>query len=204
MPIGSFTSITIVGLPYTGAAWRIAGFAFWPFGKEIVSREIVTGQHDLGTGPLGFLLNIVWFLLGGWYIALSHLMIAFAEAITIVGIPFAIKDFQLAMIALAALWLTPVLNAERISANSQFARFTTSGDPAVLDLWAIRQWGKAGDAVMADLEQAAPGNPALAAKLAGTDADPLQPTPDSAALRATLTAQMSDLLAPISKSTTRT
>ncbi|WP_421738647.1 YccF domain-containing protein [Caulobacter sp.] len=98
---GALLAITVVGLPYTGAAWRIAGFAFWPFGKEIVSREIVTGRGDLGTGPLGFLLNIIWFILGGWYIALSHLMIAFAEAITIIGIPFAIKDFQLAIIALA-------------------------------------------------------------------------------------------------------
>ena len=98
---GALLAITIVGLPYTGAAWRIAGFAFWPFGKEIVSREIVSGRGDLGTGPLGFVLNVIWFILGGWYIALSHLMIAAAEAITIIGIPFAIKDFQLAIIALA-------------------------------------------------------------------------------------------------------
>lgn len=98
---GLLLAITIVGLPYTGAAWRIAGFAFWPFGKEIVSREIVTGQSDLGTGPLGLVLNVIWFLLGGWYIALSHLLIAIAEAITIIGIPFAIKDLQLAFIALA-------------------------------------------------------------------------------------------------------
>ena len=98
---GALLAITIVGLPYTGAAWRIAGFAFWPFGKEIVSREIVTGKSDLGTGPLGFVLNLIWFLLAGWYIALSHLVIAFAEAVTIIGIPFAIKDFQLAIIALA-------------------------------------------------------------------------------------------------------
>ncbi len=98
---GLLLAVTIVGLPYTGAAWRIAGFAFWPFGKEVVSREIVTGQSDLGTGPLGFVLNVIWFLLGGWYIALSHLLIAIAEAVTIIGIPFAIKDLQLAFIALA-------------------------------------------------------------------------------------------------------
>ena len=98
---GALLAITIVGLPYAGAAWRIAGFAFWPFGKEIVSREIVTGKGDLGTGPLGFVLNVIWFLLGGWYIALAHLVAAVAEAVTIIGIPFAIKDFQLAIIALA-------------------------------------------------------------------------------------------------------
>lgn len=98
---GALLAITVVGLPYTGAAWRIAGFAFWPFGREIVSREVVTGRGDIGTGPLGFVLNVIWFVLGGWYIALSHLLIAFAEAVTIIGIPFAIKDFQLALIALA-------------------------------------------------------------------------------------------------------
>lgn len=98
---GVLLAITIVGLPYAGAAWRIAGFAFWPFGKEIVSREILTGRHDLGTGPMGFLLNLVWFVLAGWWLALGHLLVAVAEAITIIGIPFAIKDLQLAHIALA-------------------------------------------------------------------------------------------------------
>lgn len=105
---GLLLAITIVGLPYAGAAWRIAGFAFWPFGKEIVSREIVTGRSDIGTGPLGFLLNLIWFVLGGWYIALSHLLIAVAEAVSIIGIPFAIKDLQLAYIALAPIGRTVV------------------------------------------------------------------------------------------------
>lgn len=98
---GLILAITIVGLPYTAAAWRIAGFAFWPFGKEIVSRENLTGQEDLGTGPLGCGLNVIWFVLAGWYIALSHLLIAVAEFITIIGIPFALKDLQLAQIAMA-------------------------------------------------------------------------------------------------------
>lgn len=98
---GLVLGLTIVGLPYTMAAWRIAGFAFWPFGKEIVSREIVTGEHDLGTGPLGFLLNVIWFLFAGWYIALSHIVAAFLEAVTIIGLPFAFKDLQLAAIAMA-------------------------------------------------------------------------------------------------------
>ncbi|MDP1736240.1 MAG: YccF domain-containing protein [Caulobacter sp.] len=98
---GLILAVTIVGLPYTAAAWRIAGFAFWPFGKEIVSRDIITGEHDLGTGPLGFVLNVIWFLFAGWYIALSHLVAAFFEAITIIGLPFAFKDLQLAQIAFA-------------------------------------------------------------------------------------------------------
>ena len=105
---GALLAITIVGLPYAGAAWRIAGFAFWPFGKEMVPRELVTGREDLGTGGLGCVLNVIWFLLGGWYIALSHLIAAAAEAVTIIGIPFAIKDLQLAVVALAPIGRTVV------------------------------------------------------------------------------------------------
>ena len=98
---GLILALTIVGLPYTAAAWRIAGFAFLPFGKEIVSREIITGEHDIGTGPLGVVLNVIWFVFAGWYIALSHLVAAFFEAVTIIGLPFAFKDLQLAQIAFA-------------------------------------------------------------------------------------------------------
>lgn len=93
---GVLLAITIIGLPYAGAAFRIAGFAFWPFGKEIVRREA-----GLGAGGLGFLLNVIWFVLAGWWLALGHVMVAVAEAVTIIGIPFAIKDLQLAYIALA-------------------------------------------------------------------------------------------------------
>ena len=106
---GLLLAITVVGLPYTGAAWRIAGFAFWPFGKEILPRDMVTGQGDLGTGGLGCVLNVIWFVRGGWYIALSHLMIAVAEAVTIIGIPFAIKDLQLAIVAIAPIGRTVVV-----------------------------------------------------------------------------------------------
>ena len=105
---GALLAITIVGLPYTGAAWRLAGFAFWPFGKEVVPRELVTGREDLGTGGLGCVLNVIWFVLGGWYIALSHLIAAAAEAVTIIGIPFAIKDLQLAIAAIAPIGRTVV------------------------------------------------------------------------------------------------
>lgn len=104
---GVLLAITIVGLPYSAAAFRLAGFAFWPFGKEVVSRDEI-GEGDLGTGPLGFLLNVLWFLLAGWYIALSHLIIAFAEAITIIGLPFAFKDLQLAGFALAPIGKTVI------------------------------------------------------------------------------------------------
>ena len=94
-------AITIVGLPWSFAAWRIGIYTLWPFGREVVWRDRVTGREDIGTGPLGLLMNIVWFVIAGWWIALTHLMVAIVEFITIIGIPFALKDLELAKLALA-------------------------------------------------------------------------------------------------------
>ncbi|MDI7775261.1 YccF domain-containing protein [Asticcacaulis sp. EMRT-3] len=98
---GLILACTIVGLPWAFAAWRIAGFVFWPFGRRIVDREAWNGKPDVGTGCLGLGLNIIWFVFAGWYIALAHVLIAIPEAISIIGIPFAFKDLQLAQLALA-------------------------------------------------------------------------------------------------------
>lgn len=76
----------------------------------------------------------------------------------------------LVVIGLAALWLTPVLNAERISAQDQLARFSDGRTPVeALDLDALRSWGRPGAEVIALLETRAkePGQEALAARLAG-------------------------------------
>lgn len=93
---GAILALTIVGLPWTFAAWRIASYSFWPFGREIVWQD----AHPVA-GCLGLVLNIVWFVVAGWYIALSHLIIAVAEFVTIIGIPFALKDLELAKLAVA-------------------------------------------------------------------------------------------------------
>ena len=94
-------AITIVGLPWALAALRIGVFSFFPFGKQVVPRSAITGRQDLGTGDLGLVLNVVWFVLGGWYLALMHLVIGVVQCISIIGIPFGIQHFKLAGIALA-------------------------------------------------------------------------------------------------------
>ena len=94
-------AVTIIGLPWAMAAFRIGIFSFMPFGNRVVERSAITGQQDLGTGPMGFLLNVVWIVLGGWYLALIHLVIGAGLCITIIGIPFGLQHFKLAWIALA-------------------------------------------------------------------------------------------------------
>jgi uncharacterized membrane protein YccF (DUF307 family) len=98
---GVILAITIVGLPWAQAAFRIAGFSVWPFGRHVVSRAEAFGEHDLGTGGAGVVLNVIWFIFAGWWLALHHIVIAIAQAITIIGIPFAIQHVKLAVISLA-------------------------------------------------------------------------------------------------------
>lgn len=98
---GALLAITVVGLPWTLAAWRIARFALFPIGREVIRRKELTGRNDQGTGTIGFLLNVVWFFLGGWYLVLAHIIAALLCTITIIGIPFAIQHLKLAGIALA-------------------------------------------------------------------------------------------------------
>ena len=85
-------AITIVGLPWAPAALRIAGYTLLPFGQTV---------EDRGGGALGFLGNVVWFLLAGWWLALAHLILAVGLAITIVGVPFAWAHLKLAGLSLA-------------------------------------------------------------------------------------------------------
>jgi uncharacterized membrane protein YccF (DUF307 family) len=105
---GVLTAITIVGLPWSAACFRIARFSFWPFGQEAVSRRALTGRADLANGPLGLLGNVVWFLVAGWWLALGHGSSALACFASIVGIPFGIQHLKLALIALAPIGMEVV------------------------------------------------------------------------------------------------
>ncbi|HEX3347653.1 MAG TPA: YccF domain-containing protein [Acetobacteraceae bacterium] len=93
-------AITIVGLPWSMAAFRIAAYTLLPFGYRVVPREEYFGVADLGTGPLGFIGNVLWFVLAGWWLALGHLAVALGLAVTIIGLPFAWAHLKLAALAL--------------------------------------------------------------------------------------------------------
>jgi uncharacterized membrane protein YccF (DUF307 family) len=80
--------ITIIGLPWSLAALRIALYTLLPFGHEMRSRP--------DAGPLSTLGNIIWFVVAGWWLAIIHLVLALALAITIIGLPFAWAHLKLA------------------------------------------------------------------------------------------------------------
>ena len=93
-------AITIIGLPWSRAAFNIAAYTLLPFGQRAVSRDAYSGQSDIGTGALGVIGNIIWHVLAGWWLALAHLVTAIGLAITLIGIPFAWAHLKLAGLAL--------------------------------------------------------------------------------------------------------
>ena len=97
---GIIMAITIIGIPWARAAFNIAFYALLPFGQQAVSRAEYTGREDIGTGALGFIGNLIWLVLAGWWLALGHLLVAIVFAITIIGIPFAWAHLKLAGLAL--------------------------------------------------------------------------------------------------------
>jgi uncharacterized membrane protein YccF (DUF307 family) len=93
-------AITIVGIPWARSAANIGLYTLLPFGHSAVDREDYSGRPSIGTGPLGVIGNLIWFLLAGWWLALAHLVTAIGLAITVIGLPFAWAHLKLAGLAL--------------------------------------------------------------------------------------------------------
>jgi uncharacterized membrane protein YccF (DUF307 family) len=112
---------TIVGIPWARACFVMGGFALWPFGREAIDRAEFTGQPDVGTGALGTLGNIVWFLFAGLWLAIGHAVSALLSAVTIIGIPFAVQHMKLAAISLAPIGKVVVTVEEANAARARNA-----------------------------------------------------------------------------------
>ena len=98
---GLLMIITIIGIPWARSAFTIGLFMLWPFGRTAVARDDLYGREDIGTGGLGFLGNVVWFLLAGWWLALGHLVVGLGMFLTIIGIPFGWQHLKFAGLSLA-------------------------------------------------------------------------------------------------------
>ncbi|MBN2805015.1 MAG: YccF domain-containing protein [Prolixibacteraceae bacterium] len=90
---GILMMITIVGIPFGIQAFKMAELALWPFGREI-------RQNAFASGCLGTLMNLIWIIIGGFWIFLTHLFLGVLLSITIIGIPFGRQHFKLAALAL--------------------------------------------------------------------------------------------------------
>jgi uncharacterized membrane protein YccF (DUF307 family) len=89
---GALLCITIVGIPFGVQCFKIAGLALFPFGQDFSGPR---------TTAVSFLFNVIWLLVAGIWIFLSHLALALPLAVSIIGIPFAFQHIKLAFVALA-------------------------------------------------------------------------------------------------------
>jgi len=85
--------ITIIGIPFGVQTLKMAALALWPFGRD-------TQVHSRASGCLYILMNILWLLCGGLWIAASHAIFGLILCITIIGIPFGLQHFKLTAVAL--------------------------------------------------------------------------------------------------------
>ena len=85
--------VTIVGIPFGLQTMKLALVALWPFGTDI---------HSDGwpSGCLAGIMNVIWWLVGGFAIALNHLAWGVFYCITVIGIPFGMENFKLMLLAL--------------------------------------------------------------------------------------------------------
>jgi uncharacterized membrane protein YccF (DUF307 family) len=86
--------ITIVGIPFGLQTLKMASLSLWPFGRDTV-------VHSRASGCLYIIMNIIWLLTGGIWIAITHAIFGAILCITIIGIPFGLQHFKLTAIALS-------------------------------------------------------------------------------------------------------
>jgi len=85
--------ITIIGVPFGIQTLKMAALAIWPFGRD-------TRVHSRASGCLYILMNVIWLVCGGIWIALTHAIFGLLLCITIIGIPFGLQHFKLTSVAL--------------------------------------------------------------------------------------------------------
>lgn len=90
---GVLLMVTIVGIPFGIQAFKLAGFALWPFGKAVVRTKT--------PGVVAAIGNLLWVVLAGWWLALAHILTGILLCLTIIGIPMGIANFKMTRLALA-------------------------------------------------------------------------------------------------------
>jgi uncharacterized membrane protein YccF (DUF307 family) len=79
--------LLIITIPFGVQALKLAGFALWPFGRSAVKTP--------GRNPGSTVGNVLWLVLCGWWLALGHVVTAFFQAITIIGLPLAVANVKM-------------------------------------------------------------------------------------------------------------
>ena len=96
---GLLLCVTVIGIPFGIAAFKIASFTAFPFGRELVDVRLLGERRPLGSG----IANVLWVLLAGLWLAIIHAVLGLLAFVTIIGIPWAVAHFNLAKASFAPL-----------------------------------------------------------------------------------------------------
>lgn len=89
---GVIACVLIVTIPFGVAAFRMAGYVVWPFGRTVITKPTAGVGSAIG--------NVVWLLLFGWWLALGHIVTGLLLMVTIIGIPFGVANWKMVPLAL--------------------------------------------------------------------------------------------------------
>lgn len=109
---GLICFVLIITIPWGVAAFRVANYVLWPFGRTVVAKP--------SAGVASFLGNVIWFVVAGIWLAIAHVISALALAITIIGIPLAIAELKIIPVTLAP------LGKQIVSSDQPFAAYGTA------------------------------------------------------------------------------
>ena len=91
----------VITLPLTRSCWEITKLSLIPWGNEAVHvDELNPDSKNTLMNAGGTVLNVLWFVLFGWWLCVMHIMAGIAQCMTIIGIPVGIANFKIAAIAL--------------------------------------------------------------------------------------------------------
>jgi uncharacterized membrane protein YccF (DUF307 family) len=88
--VGLLMCLSIIGIPFGIQLFKLGTYSLWPFG-----RELVDGPRE--PGCISVLMNLIWILCGWWEIAILHFCFGLVFFLSIIGIPFGIQHFKMAI-----------------------------------------------------------------------------------------------------------
>jgi len=118
---GMVMFVLIITIPLGVQAFKLAGFALWPFGRTVIDDPDAAGRQGLSV-----FANVIWVLLAGWWLALAHVIAGVALCLTVIGIPFGFASFKMVPLAFWPFGQTVVSleEAERAGYHQKVAVYT--------------------------------------------------------------------------------
>lgn len=93
------SAVLIITLPYSRSCWEITKMSLMPFGNDVIHIKYLEPTGNI-SNSLGSILNVIWFILFGWWLCLMHIFCGITQCLSLIGIPTGLAHFKLVGISL--------------------------------------------------------------------------------------------------------